>query len=137
MSLFNKFVIFFIIYICYGVIYVSTDNCNEVVCCPQQCSTCGTCTGNATIDALCCETTILLVNHTCDNFIPPCVIGSKTSNTTKHKFSFSDVIAKFGLAYFILIIVAFFFCIFLIYICCFFGKKKPPVDYADIVGKYN
>ena len=116
------------------------------ICCPDDCINCGVCTGNITLDELCCETTILKNNETCDEYDPPCILTGNSEDDFKVRIVefFRELLKEVKDGNIISIVIfsaiclgGLFIVIFMTYTCCCFGKKKPLLDYRDIVGKYD
>ncbi len=120
------------------------------ICCWNNCTLCGVCTGNSTIDALCCDVTIKNDSVYCYQVSePPCINENINQNSTDSSTPASgnqnNDIQNF--IHWIKtanpIFVAIFFagaCIVLVFVCyscCCFGNKEPPIKYAAIVGKYG
>ncbi len=112
------------------------------ICCHHTCESCNSC--NNVTNQNCCGTTIRKTGRTCDLNVAPCFINSTEScgtiingdnDNSDSEFGIDDMleIAKY-VGYGAAILCGI---IFLIYVCCFFGDKKPPVEYMDIVGKFD
>lgn len=161
-----KLVLLVLIVICHTSYATNTTNslidptceyglkkCN--ICCHPTCDTCNVCinmnntnstngpnsTNITNTNNLCCGKNIIASNRTCDNTTAPCYIDSIDSCNEDNEDSdeSSDSSSELWdiLKYVIigggsLCIVAFF-----IYVCCCFGSKKPPVEYADIVNRFD
>lgn len=107
----------------------SDPNCdtgilNGTICCHNSCDTCNVC-GNNTNNDLCCGETIKRKNLYCSNNTPPCIYNDDIPfSLTLDQIIIISVVAT-------VVIIA------LIYICCIFRKKKPPLDYSEIIGKFD
>lgn len=117
------------------------------ICCHHTCESCDICTNMTNVTSQkCCGITIRESGRTCDNYAAPCFINSTEACETPNKEDNNDESSdsEFGIDEMLNIAkyvgygaAALCGTIFIIYVCCFFGDKKPPVEYADIVGKFD
>ena len=107
-----------------------SSECTDRVCCADDCSPCGPCVGNMTIDASCCEEVILKSDRSCNKYSVPCYIATVDSDEDNNFFK--NVYDNLGLVNIILLSITVLICGCYIYACCCFDKRKPPVDYIDL-----
>lgn len=109
---------------------------NESVCCSNICNNCTTC--GTELDLWCCDKTILNSDVYCEESIPPCLMYKEGSNEESNESCDDCFWLNFTLLEFIIFVSISSCCaFFILYACCCFGSKKPPLDYNDIVGKFD
>lgn len=111
----------------------SDPNCTlgiklDNICCRDDCGElCGECTDSG-LDLFCCVTDIVESNKTCNESLPPCILLDSEENED-YEMSLQRII--------IISVSSSVAALFFIYICCMFRKKRPPLEYKEIVGKFD
>lgn len=110
--------------------------CVGKICCPNTCNKCTVCTGNPSMDFLCCSQTILNSNRTCDQNPPPCVLTGK-NNDNNNDESYTDYLYGFiqDIPNIIVLGVLFVLLLLMIYACTCFDRRKPPTKYSNLDPK--
>jgi hypothetical protein len=107
----------------------SCDNgvLNGTICCHISCNNCGSCGNNLLVNDLCCSETIKQANLYCLNNTSPCIYIPNIEDPFSFTLDQIIIIAVIGTVGIIV----------LIYVCCCFRTKKPPLDYSEIIGKFD
>ena len=100
---------------------------NGTICCHISCNNCGTCGNNTWVNDLCCSETIEEKNLYCSNNTPPCIYIPNIEDPFSFTLDQIIIIAVIGSVGIIIFI----------YVCCCFRTKKPPLDYSEIIGKFD